>query len=200
MTKLTLSLAAAALTATALAGPGHSHAKLGEAVPDFELVDSTGKTHKLSDYKGKIIVLEWINRECPWVVKAYKASACQDAVKKSRQIDENVVWLAINSTNWTKPDENNHWIKMYGLEYPILLDNDGEVGHMFDARRTPHMFVIDQKGVLRYDGALDNDKMRDTPESDQINYVVNAIDQITKGDPVAPDQVKPYGCSVKYKQ
>ncbi len=124
----------------------------------------------------------------------------QNAYAKSRELDKKVVWLAINTTWSTNAEQNNFWIKQYSLEYPILLDTDGKVGHLYDARRTPHMFVIDEKGILRYNGAIDDNKMRDKSESEETNYVVNAIEQIKAGETVAPDSVRPYGCSVKYKK
>jgi peroxiredoxin len=172
-------------------------AKIGEAAPAFTLTDSTGKERKLSDYKGKIVVLEWTNADCPVVQGCYKSKAMANAWKQVQEINKNVVWLAINTTHNTNAEKCNAWIKQQAIEYPILLDLDGTVGKLYDAKKTPHMFVIDQQGILRYQGAIDDNSMGD--KQDATNYVVNAIKQITAGETVAPDFVKPYGCSVKYK-
>ncbi|MHC4804478.1 MAG: redoxin domain-containing protein, partial [Planctomycetota bacterium] len=91
------------------------------------------------------------------------------------------------------------WIRRYELEYPILLDFDGDVGRLYDARKTPHMYVIDKEGILRYHGAIDDNKFLSKPEDQMTNYVVNAVRQIVEGETVTPEYTKPYGCSVKYK-
>ncbi len=116
-----------------------------------------------------------------------------------KALDKGVVWLAINTTYGTTADENGLWIKRYDLKYPILLDVDGEVGRLYDARRTPHMFVIDTEGVLRYHGAINDNPLSSKSPDDATNYVVNAVQQIANGETVTPDHTTPYGCSVKYK-
>lgn len=174
-------------------------AKLGEAAPAFTLKDSNDQERKLADYKGKIVILEWTNVECPVVQSVYKSKAMQNAVKQVKELSKGVVWLAINSTYTTNAEKNNLWIKQQAIEYPILLDTEGNVGKLYDARRTPHMFVIDEKGVLRYHGAIDNNENAMGDKKEVTNYVVNAVKQLVAGETVAPDHVKPYGCSVKYK-
>jgi peroxiredoxin len=187
-----------AATAAALAGEGKAKAQLGEPAPAFMLADSQGQKRSLADFKGKLVILEWINPECPYVVNCYKGKAMQTAYDKVKRLDSGVVWLAINTTFSTTPAQNDNWIRQYGLEYPILLDTDGKVGKLYDARRTPHMFVIDKEGILRYQGAIDDNRMGGKSVDEAMNYVVNAVAQITGGETVAPDFMKPYGCSVKY--
>jgi peroxiredoxin len=184
---------------TTLAGD-HKHAELGEKAPAFTLTDATGTERNLADYKGMIVVLEWINPDCPWVEKCYKREAMQGAYEAVKELDKDAVWLAINTTHYTGADQNNVWVKKYKLEYPILLDTDGAVGHLYEAKRTPHMFVIDKEGTLRYHGAIDNNKGSDKVDDDVTTYVVEAVSQLVAGETVAPDYVKPYGCSVKYKK
>ena len=186
-----------AASATAMAGDD-TNAKIGEPAPNFTLTDSSGQKRSLSEYTGKIVVLEWTNTECPVVQRCYKNNAIQEAVAQVTKLDKDIVWLAINSTNHTNTEQNASWIKRFDLSYPILLDNDGTVGHQYDARRTPHMFVIDKEGILRYQGALDS--AYDKPKPDEaMNYVVNAVSQLVGGETVAPYYIKPYGCTVKYK-
>ncbi len=187
-----------AASATAMAGEGKT-VKIGDPAPNFTLTDTDGKKRSLSEYMGKIVVLEWMNTECPVVERCYRKKTIQETVGHVKKLDKDVVWLAINSTNTTNTEQNATWIKRYELNYPILLDIDGTVGHEYDARRTPHMFVIDKKGILRYHGALDSD--RDRPKPDKpVNYVVNAVQQLVGGETVAPYYMKPYGCTVKYKK
>lgn len=176
-----------------------STVKIGEAVADFNLVDSKGQAHKLSDQKGKIVVLEWINPRCPYVVGVYKNNTMQNTYEELKKLDSNIVYMAVNTTFDTTADENNEWISQYNLGYPILLDNtDGKVGRMFDARTTPHMFVIDGEGVLRYHGAITDNAKGNKNADETTNYVINAVKQIKSGETVSPDHVKSWGCSVKW--
>lgn len=202
MSRIGLAAAVVAMSATAasLAGEDKTKAELGEKAPNFTLVDSGGQKRSLSDYEGKLVVLEWMNPDCPYVQNCYKSKAMQTAYEKVKALSPGAVWLAINTTYSTTPEQNEMWIKQYGLQYPILLDTDGKVGTLYDARRTPHMFVIDAEGVLRYHGAIDDNRMAGKSLDETTNYVVNAVTQITAGETVAPDYVKPYGCSVKYKK
>ncbi len=167
-------------------------AKVGQPAPEFTLTDIDGKTHKLSDYKDKVVVLEWFNCECPAVKGALPT------LKKTHEQFRNkgVVWLAIDSTHFRKNDENVTFRKDNGLLQPILMDTDGTVGRTFGAKTTPHMFVIN-KGTLVYAGALDDAKGR---EPGQRNYVAEAIDASLNGKDVAVNETKPYGCSVKYQK
>jgi peroxiredoxin len=189
----------AALTTSATGGEGKETARLNQPAPDFTLIDSKGQQRSLSDYQGRIVVLEWINPDCPYVANCYKSKAMQKAYARVKALSKDAVWLAVNTTNYTGPDQNNLWIDKYGLKYPILLDTEGTVGRMYDARRTPHMFVIDAEGVLRYHGAIDNDPFRNEAEDKVVNHVTAAVGQVVEGETVAPDYIKPYGCSVKFK-
>ncbi len=108
--------------------------------------------------------------------------------------------VAVNSTNSTSAEQNNFWIRQYKLDYPILLDNDGTVGRLYGARRTPHMFVIDPQGVLRYHGAIDDNPFASKSADEVTTYVVEAATRIVANETVSPDYVKPSGCTVKYKR
>lgn len=198
-------LGMAVLGLTALAGPPEGAkkskgVKLGEKVPAFTLMDTDGQERSLADYSGKVIVLEWINPGCPYVENCYKTKAMTQAYEKAKALDKGIAWLAINSTSTTNANENGRWIEQFKLKYPILLDIDGKVGRLYDARRTPQMFVIDAEGVLRYNGAIDDNPFARKPVEDATNYVVNAVAQIVAGETVSPDYVKPYGCTVKYRK
>jgi peroxiredoxin len=184
----------------------HSHdekkpekAKVGEAAPNFKLSCTDGKEVTLESLKGKIVVLEWFNPDCPFVVKHHKThSTFKDLAAKYK--GKEVVMVAINSSAEGKQGsgkERNAKAKTdFKVEYPILLDTDGKVGRMYGARTTPHMYVIDAKGVLAYAGAIDDDNSVDT--AGKTNYVANAVDALLKGESVAKSETKPYGCSVKY--
>jgi peroxiredoxin len=175
-------------------------AELGKAAPDFELPDLSGREHKLSDYvaDGKLVVLEWFNPDCP-IAKAYHHPENQMVALAAEFADRDVVWLAINSGAEGKQgaglERNRRAAEEYGITYPVLLDMDGEVGHRFDAKTTPHMYVIDTKGVLRYAGAIDNGDPRTKGD---VNYVRQALKEILAGEPVTTPTSKPFGCSVKY--
>jgi peroxiredoxin len=163
-------------------------AELGKKAPDFTLKDVYGKDFKLSDFKEKIVVLEWINRECPVSRGCHDKEVMQKVYKK--YAGKGVVWLAIDSTASAKPEDNRVYAAQQGLSYPILHDPDGKVGRAYDARRTPHMFVIDKSGKLVYDGAID--------DQGKINYVADAIEAVLANKEVARPKTEPYGCSIKY--
>jgi len=175
-------------------------AVLGKAAPDFELKDLDGKVVKLSDYKGKVVVLEWFNPQCPVIVKAHSEGALKD--QASRVDKDGVVWLSINSSAAGKEgsalDVNKKAKADWKIGNPILIDDKGDVGRKYEAKTTPHMYVIDAKGVLAYRGAIDN-APSGKPEGDTlINYVDAALADIKAGKPVAKADTKSYGCSVKY--
>ena len=174
-------------------------AELGKMAPGFLLVDTDGKSHKLSDYKGKVVVLEWFNPDCPFVKKHHKNSRSMNAAYRAVE-GKDVVWLAINSGAPGKQgaglDRNKQAKEEYGITYPILLDPTGIVGRAYGAKNTPHMFVIDAAGKLAYNGAIDNDPSPDVLGDE--NYVVDTVHRLQKGETVQTSQTKPYGCSVKY--
>ena len=171
-------------------------AKLGEKAPAFTLKGMSGEEHSLKDFEGKIVVLEWINPDCPYVVAQYDKKRVQNAMKAVKEIDKDVVWLTINSTHYTDADQNKKWMKKYELKQDVLLDTEGKVGHMYGAKTTPHVYVIDAEGKLRYHGAFSDDGRGGRDEA--TNYAVQAVRQIKNGETVAPDHVKPWGCGVKY--
>jgi peroxiredoxin len=173
-------------------------AKVGEAAPNFTLKTTDGKDWSLSDAKGKVVVLEWVNPNCPVCVRVCKEGIVADTLKGCKEQFADVVYVAINSSA-AQPDSlaaTAEYLKSHKLEVPALLDNDGKVGQMYGARTTPHCYVIDRNGVLVYQGAID-----DSPSGGaKTNYVVNAVKQLKAGEKVSPSETKPYGCSVKYKK
>jgi peroxiredoxin len=181
----------------ALVGSAHAAgAKVGEAAPAFTLKDESGKEHSLAQYKGKIVVLEWTNPGCPFVQRHYTA----DTMDKTRAgLDaQKVVWLAIDSTNSNTPDKSKDWKKKEGFAYPVLQDASGQVGKAYGARTTPHMFVIDEKGIVRYMGAIDDDPRGKNASAK--NHVLTTVQALVGGKPVATSSTEPYGCSVKYSE
>jgi peroxiredoxin len=191
-----VAFAAPAMAHCGKCGVGDDHAEHAEhAAPDFELTDHTGKTHKLSDYHGKVVVLEWTNPSCPYVVRHYKADTMTNLAAK---YGEDVVWFAVDSSNVVTAESATKWAEAEGIDYPILLDASGEVGRMYEAKTTPHMFVIGTEGEVLYNGAIDDDPQgkSDAP----MNYVEAAVASALAGQPVEKAQTKPYGCSVKYSK
>jgi hypothetical protein len=180
-----------------------TQATVGQQAPDFTLTGGDGKTHSLSDYKGKFIVLEWTNPNCPFVHKFYDSGTMQKL--QTEETGKGVAWLRINSSAQGSPDcqtvadvvayeQANHVAST-----ETLLDPDGKVGHLFGARNTPHMFVIDPKGILIYAGGIDNKPSADPADiATAKNYVTAALDEAMAGKPVSVPVARPYGCSVKY--
>ena len=175
----------------------------GQPAPDFTLQDLSGKPVKLSALKGKFVVLEWVNPECPYVQKHYNSANMQNLQKEygGRQ----VTWLAINSTReghseFKSPQQMGGWMKdRGGAPAATLLDRDSKVGRLYGAVTTPHMYVIDPKGTLVYVGAID-DKRSTNPADVKTakNYVRVALEESLAGKPVSTASTTPYGCSVKY--
>jgi len=150
------------------------------------------------DYKGKIVVLEWFNDECPYVKYHYDTVHTMVEVANKYRA-KNVVWLAINSTNYTKPQQDKDFAARHNLPYPILGDRPGKVGKAYSATNTPHMFIIGKKGNIVYEGAIDNSPLGRTPEGEKLtNYVDKALAELTSGKAVGVPKTDPYGCSVKY--
>lgn len=178
-------------------------AVVGKPAPDFTLADLTGKEVKLSSFKGKVVVLEWFNPGCPFVKRSHTVGSLIDTAK--RHTKDGVVWLAINSGGPGKQGAelamNVEAAKTWALTHPILRDESGSVGKAYGATNTPHMFVIDKKGVLAYAGAIDNspDGEGQSPEGGKLtNHVDAALANLAAGKPVAVPTTKAYGCSVKY--
>jgi peroxiredoxin len=178
-------------------GAAMTGAKVGTAAPEFNLTSVDGKAVKLSDYKGKIVVIEWFNPGCPWIVGTHKSGAFKNLTDK---YGKDVTFLAINSSakgqEGSDKDMNAKMAKEWNVSYPVLLDGDGKVGHAYGAKTTPHMFVIGTDGKVAYNGALDDRTKPD--EAGKTNYVANAIDALMKHETVATSETKPFGCPVKY--
>jgi peroxiredoxin len=178
--------------------------KLGEAAPAFKLVSSSGETVSLDQYKGKIVVLEWINFGCPFVKKHYNSKNMQQLQKSFTEKD--IIWLSICSSAEGKQGymatekEINEKLKSVGYNgTAYLIDESGETGRAYVAKTTPHMYVIDRKGILVYDGAIDNIKSTKTADIKKAeNYVSKTLNALLAGEKVEPLKTEPYGCSVKY--
>jgi len=169
-------------------------AALGEDAPAFALQDQNGKPVSLGDYAGKIVVLEWVNPDCPFVKRHYGENTMTTLAGDFQ--DKDVAWLAIATGHTANAPALQHFAQQHKLAWPILLDHDGAVARAFGAKTTPHMFIIGKDGKLLYRGGIDNDPAGD--KTDRINYVHEALDEITAGKPVSHPDTRPYGCSVKY--
>jgi peroxiredoxin len=193
----------AQVTAAAAPLPAAGSAQVGKPAPDFTLVDLEGKHVSLHDYKGKVVVLEWFNPDCPFINLAHTKGSLKGMA--ARREAQGVVWLGINSAGEGKqgfgPEKTAAGKAKFGLDHPILLDPTGAVGHAYGATNTPHMFVVDESGVLVYRGAIDNspDAEGESPQGGKlVNYVDEALDAIAAKRAVAVKETKAYGCGVKY--
>ncbi len=192
LTKLMLGMA---LLALPVLGTASTKLSIGDAVPDLSIADENGAAHKLSDHRGKVVVFEWTNPDCPFVQRHYGKDTME---KLSRELGATgVVWFAVNSTHTNKPADTVAWKKEQGFEYLTLQDQDGKLGKMMGARTTPHMFVVGPDGKLAYTGAIDDDP-RGRSEQPK-NYVSKAAQALLGGSALEPSSTEPYGCSVKYK-
>ena len=199
-------LPAAALLGVALltpADPAQAAAIVGQPAPDFTVTDATGKSRALSAYKGKWVVLEWVNFECPFVKKHYGTGNMQKL--QAAAVARGAVWLSVNSSAPGKqanypPATVLSMLKERGAQpSAYLLDSDGTMGRAYGAKTTPHMFVIDPKGTLLYAGGIDDKATTDTADvTTAKNYVQAALDEAMAGKPVSTPTSTPYGCSVKY--
>jgi peroxiredoxin len=181
----------------------HETAETGKAAPDFTLTDHEGNTHSLSDFEGKVVVLEWINFDCPFVKKHYDSSNMQKLQQYYTAKD--VVWLAINSSaegmqgNFSNDEIAKRIQESNAAMTAYLIDTDGKVGHMYGAKTTPNMYIVDAEGNLAYAGAIDDNPAADPAViSGSKNYVQENLELIMAGKPVKMSKSKPYGCSVKY--
>jgi peroxiredoxin len=175
----------------------------GEVAPEFKGVDSNGVAHNLSEYRGKFVVLEWANQGCPYEQKHYLSGNMESLQKQWTA--KGVVWLSIISSapgqqGYVTPAEENDYLKtMKASPTAALLDPQGAIGHLYDARTTPHMFVIDPTGKIVYQGAIDD---KPSPDPSTLkgadNYLSDALNAAMAGKPVAVAVTRPYGCSVKY--
>ncbi len=163
--------------------------------PNFELQDQDGKTVKLTDFAGKIVVLEWTNPECPFVKRHYQPDTMTMVKLAKSYKDQPVVWLAINSTSFHNMTTDKAWHDQHKLPYPVLDDHLGVVGRLYGATNTPNMFVINRQGKIAYHGAIDSNPRGG---DGTVNYVKEAVDALLAGKTPATTQTKPYGCTVKY--
>jgi len=174
----------------------------GETAPDFKLKDTEGKEHSLADLtkQGKIVVLQWFNPDCPFVVMHYEKGASTFIELANKYKDKNVVVLGINSGAKGKQgagvERNQKAIKDWKINYPILMDESGTVGKSYNAKNTPLTVIIGKDGKIAYYGAIDDG--HDGKGPGKNNYAAKALDEILAGKPVTTAQTKPYGCSVKY--
>lgn len=183
--------------------PAMAEVSTNSAAPDFKLTDTMGKSHSLSDYKGKYVVLEWVNYECPFVKKHYSDGNMQGLQKSLTE--EGVVWLSINSSaegkqGYYSANEVNQIIEnSKAVPTAYLLDTDGTVGKQYAAKTTPHMFVINPEGILIYQGAIDSIPSFDPADIKAAdNYVMKALYEAKASQVVSNQTTQPYGCSVKY--
>jgi hypothetical protein len=178
-------------------------ARVGEPAPDFTATDTHGQSQKLSEYRGKCVVLEWHNRDCPFTRKHYASGNMQRLQKEWTA--KSVVWFTVISSApgqqgyITGAAENAYVREMNAGPTAVLLDPQGELGHLYDAKTTPHMFVINPQGILIYNGAIDDKATTDEFDiSGARNYVSAAFEEAMAGKPVSQPTSRPYGCSVKY--
>lgn len=189
-------IAAALLLVTACAGPTLAQLSVGQPAPHFQLKDLDGNDVSLASFRGKTVVLEWINPNCPISRRHAEAKTMVATAAKHPE----AVWLAINSTSASHGDfvaaaEHKTYNAEHGIAYTVLYDTSGAVGRSYGASTTPHMFVVDADGKLAYQGAID-----DAPRGGQasVNYVEAALTALAAGKRPEPAVTKPYGCSVKY--
>lgn len=178
-------------------------AQIGAQAPDFALADVDGKVVKLQDFRGKTVVLEWFNPDCPFVRNSHGKGSLKGLAE--RHAKDGVVWLAINSnrpgSQGAGLERNRRARADYRLSHPLLLDETGATGKAYGATNTPHLFVIDPKGVLVYAGAIDNapDGAGEYPRGGRlVNHVDEALAALKAGKPVTTPKTKAYGCGVKY--
>ena len=187
------------------AGACADEIKAGKAAPDFTFTDIEGTTAKLSDFRGKYVVIEWFNHGCPFTEKHYKSDKMQDLQRK--YTEEGVVWIAVNSTNeghanYQDAAMTRKEAEAYGTSATyIVLDPSGKIGKLYGAKTTPDIFIVDPQGKLIYTGAADSINSTDTDDIPKAeNYIDLALTEAMAGKPVATPETKPYGCGVKYKE
>ena len=192
----------ALLAVIGLANATLTAAEVGKPAPDFTGTDINGKTIKLSDYKGKIVVLESYNSDCPFCANHLRTGAMQELQKETTS--KGAVWLIVNSVNAknssyrTPAQARDEWIKEKLNATAWLDDNAGTIGKLYGMKTTPHLFVIDQAGTLAYEGAIDDHPSPNGDPRKARNYLREAVTQLQAGEKVSVSQTKPYGCGVKY--
>ncbi len=211
--RLVLGVAAAVVGVSAVMAPSvaaqysketAAKAVIGQKAPDFTLTDTNGNKHSLSELSqgGKVVVIEWFNPDCPYV-KLHHATNTTMRDTFNAFKDQGVVWVAVNSGAEGKQgaglERNQSAVEEFGITYPVLMDDMGDVGRLYGAKTTPHMFIIDKEGMLVYAGAIDSDASgKRHAEADYVNYVKQALKQVLAGETVTTPETRAYGCSVKY--
>ena len=188
-----------ALSAAAQAAPS-----VGHPAPDFTLQDASGKSVKLSDFRGKHVVLEWTNPGCPYVRKHYDSGNMPATQKEA--VDKGVVWLSINSTekasfDYREPAKLVAWQnERKSKPTALLMDEEGTAGKAYGARTTPHMYIVDPRGALVYAGGIDSIPSSNPDDIRKaVNYVRQGLTEALAGKPISASTTRPYGCSIKYK-
>ncbi len=196
-------LSAAALLALGAHLPARA-ARVGQPAPDFSLPDTGGKAVRLADFRGRFVVLEWTNPGCPFVRKHYESGNMGATQKLAR--DQGVAWLAINSTetasgDYLEPPRLADWLKQHqGVPTAVLMDPEGTTGRAYDAKTTPHLYIVDPQGMLVYAGGIDSIASARVSDIEKAtNHVKAALADIAAKRPIAQAVTKPYGCTIKYK-
>jgi peroxiredoxin len=187
----------------ALAGTAGAALQIGEPAPEFSGTDTSGRQHALSDFRGKPVVLEWTNHDCPYVRKHYNSGNMQQ--QQQAATEQGAVWLSIISS---APGKQGHvtpaqadalTVERNAMPSAVIIDESGDIGRLYDARTTPHMYIIDADGRLAYMGGIDSIASADPADiAKATQYVPQALAQVMQGEPVAASVTRPYGCSVKY--
>lgn len=189
----------AGLTLAAL--PAFAAGAVGETAPAFSLKGVDGKTYSLADFKGKVVVLEWLNPQCPFSDRHAREKTM--SALNTKYGKNQVVWLGINSTNashanFMKPADHTAYNEKTGINYPVLYDETGKTGKAYDAKTTPHLYIIDEQGKIAYNGAIDDDPSGRKAKGERLNYVDGGLSAEVASKAVDPASTKPYGCSIKY--
>jgi peroxiredoxin len=203
MSTLVKNLLAGAVAALALGTSALlTAAEVGKPAPAFTLTDTNGKSHSLSDFKGKVVILEWINPGCPFVKRHYKQKNMQNLQEAAA--GKGVIWLSINSTvaghknHLTNEAANKINTEWGGNATALLMDGDGKVGKAYDAKTTPQLYIINKDGTLVYNGGIDGKPSSNADEPVEPSYITAALEEVLAGKEVSNATTKPYGCSVKY--
>jgi len=179
--------------------PALAAGTVGETAPAFSLKGLDGKTHSLAEYAGKVVVLEWLNPDCPFSNRHAEEKTMTTLAARYGE----VVWLGIDSSSPTsndylKPAEMHQWTEKNGIHYAVLYDDSGSVGHAYGAKTTPHMFIVGKDGKIAYNGAIDDDPSGRKAKTARVNFVDAGLNAERSGKTPDPAATKPYGCSVKY--
>lgn len=191
-------MAAAALLPLSL----FAQVSVGDTAPNFTLKDLSGTEHSLTDFRGQVVVLEFTNPNCPFVVKFYRPGAMQRFQAEAKAMG--VVWLAVNPTVSTHRDFLTHeqsveWTQEHNVQVPWLMNEDSSVARLFGAARTPEMFIINEEGVIVYMGAIDSISSANSADIERAtNFVMQALGEIKSGQPVSNPRTRPYGCTIKF--